>query len=63
MILGVFLNVRKLNVLSLGKDVATNLGLNHKEATFLSLIAVAILISISTALVGPMTFYGFWWLH
>ncbi|MDU5230079.1 MAG: iron chelate uptake ABC transporter family permease subunit, partial [Anaerococcus sp.] len=25
----------------------------------LSLIAVAILISISTALVGPMTFYGF----
>ncbi len=57
--LGVFLNMRKLNVLSLGKDVATNLGLNHKKATFLSLIAVAILISISTALVGPMTFYGF----
>lgn len=55
----VFLNTNKINVISLGKDVATNLGLNHKKATFLSLIAVAILISISTALVGPMTFYGF----
>jgi len=55
----IFLNTNKINVISLGKDVATNLGLNHKKATFLSLIAVAILISISTALVGPMTFYGF----
>lgn len=55
----IFLNTNKINVISLGKDVATNLGLNHKKTTFLSLIAVAILISISTALVGPMTFYGF----
>lgn len=55
----IFLNTKKINVISLGKDVATNLGLNHKRALFLSLIAVAILISISTALVGPMTFYGF----
>lgn len=55
----IFLNTRKINVISLGKDVATNIGLNHKRAMFLSLIAVAILISISTALVGPMTFYGF----
>lgn len=55
----IFINIRKINVLSLGEDVSTNLGLNHKKAMLLSLVAVAILISISTTLVGPMTFYGF----
>lgn len=58
-LLAIFLNTNKLNVISLGKDVSTNLGLNYKKVMLLSLIAVAILISISTALVGPMTFYGF----
>lgn len=52
-------NAKKLNILALGKDVATNLGLDHKKLTVLVLIGVSILISISTALVGPMTFFGF----
>lgn len=55
----IFYNTGKFDVLSLGKDVSTNLGLNHKRMTVFSLIAVAILMSISTALVGPMSFYGF----
>lgn len=52
-------NTNKLNVLALGKDVAKNLGVDHKRLTVLVLTAVSILISISTALVGPMTFFGF----
>ena len=54
-----FKNSKKLDILNLGKDTAINLGLDHKRAMVFSLIGVAILISISTALVGPMTFYGF----
>ncbi|MDY3006820.1 iron chelate uptake ABC transporter family permease subunit [Anaerococcus porci] len=54
-----FLYANKLNVLSLGKDIAVNLGLNYKRLANLILILVSILMSVSTALVGPMTFFGF----
>ncbi len=50
---------RKMNVMSLGRDVATSLGLNHQSSVIFTLILVSILMSISTALVGPLTFYGF----
>ncbi len=50
---------KKLNVLSLGKDVGTALGFNHQRNVIFTLILVTILMSISTALVGPLTFYGF----
>ena len=50
---------RKLNVLSLGKNTSTSLGINHQFGTIYVLILVSILMSISTALVGPLTFYGF----
>lgn len=50
---------RKLNVLSLGAEATTNLGLNHKKLSVLILVMVSILIAVSTALVGPMTFLGF----
>lgn len=50
---------KKLNVLSLGKDVSTALGVKHKSGVIFSLILVSILMSVSTALVGPLTFYGF----
>ena len=49
----------RLNVLALGKDVATSLGLNYQVGVFHVLALVAILMSVSTALVGPMTFFGF----
>lgn len=54
-----FLNSNKLNVLSLGKEVSINLGLDYKKLSIFILALVAILMSISTALVGPMTFFGF----
>lgn len=47
-----------LDVLLLGKDQAINLGLSYKMITRLLLILVAILVSISTSLVGPITFLG-----
>lgn len=47
-----------LDVLLLGKDQAINLGLSYKMITRLLLILVAILVSVSTSLVGPITFLG-----
>lgn len=47
-----------LDVLLLGRDQAINLGVSYKTLTRLLLILVAILVSISTALVGPITFLG-----
>lgn len=52
-------NSRKLNVVSLGKDVSTSFGVNHQASVIYSLVLVSILMSISTALIGPLTFYGF----
>lgn len=50
---------KKLNVVSLGKDTATALGVNHRFSVIYALILVSVLMSVSTALVGPLTFFGF----
>lgn len=50
---------KKLNVLSLGRDASTSLGIKHQSSVIYTLILVSILMSVSTALVGPLTFYGF----
>lgn len=50
---------KKLNVLSLGKNSSIALGVNHQVGIIYTLVLVSILMSISTALVGPLTFYGF----
>ncbi|QDZ43136.1 iron chelate uptake ABC transporter family permease subunit [Corynebacterium sp. sy039] len=50
---------RKMNVLLLGREAATNLGVNHKRLSIFILVMVSILMAVSTALVGPMTFLGF----
>lgn len=47
-----------LDVLLLGRDQAINLGISYQTLTRILLIIVAILVSISTALVGPITFLG-----
>ncbi|MUG46869.1 iron chelate uptake ABC transporter family permease subunit [Paenibacillus woosongensis] len=47
-----------LDVLALGRDHAVNLGISYDYVVKRMLIVVAILISISTALVGPITFLG-----
>ncbi|WP_143228900.1 iron chelate uptake ABC transporter family permease subunit [Actinobacillus succinogenes] len=47
-----------LDVLSLGRDVAINLGVPYQRLTKQLLVLVAVLVSVSTALVGPLTFLG-----
>lgn len=54
-----FLFSKRLNVVSLGRDVSVTLGVNHQKSLIFTLILVSILMSVSTALVGPLTFYGF----
>ncbi|MDY5152798.1 iron complex transport system permease protein [Actinobaculum suis] len=54
-----FVYARRLNTVSLGRDVAINLGVNHTRALMWTLTLVAMLVSVSMALVGPMTFFGF----
>lgn len=54
-----WLAARKLNVLSLGRDVAINLGVPHRRQTILVLLLVSVLMAVSTSLIGPMTFFGF----
>lgn len=60
-VIGVLLWRRRatLDVLLLGRDQATSLGINHTRELTLMLMVIAILVAFSTALVGPMTFYGF----
>ena len=52
-------NAQRLNVLALGRDVAINLGVQHKKHAVFTLVLVSVLMAVSTALVGPMTFLGF----
>lgn len=46
------------DVLTLGKEVAINLGVNYTGTVKKILFIVAALVSVSTALVGPVTFFG-----
>lgn len=48
-----------LNVLSLGRETAVNLGMDHRRQMIIVLLLVSVLMAVSTALVGPMTFLGF----
>lgn len=47
-----------MDVLSLGKEHAVNLGVPYNYTVKRLLIIIAVLISVSTALVGPLTFLG-----
>jgi iron complex transport system permease protein len=46
------------DVLSLGRETSVSLGVDHNRVITIVLILVAILVSVSTALVGPVTFFG-----
>ncbi|GEC92979.1 iron chelate uptake ABC transporter family permease subunit [Brevibacillus brevis] len=50
--------IKYLDVLSLGRDQAINLGIPYDFVIKRFLIVIAILVSIATALVGPITFLG-----
>jgi iron complex transport system permease protein len=48
----------KLDVLALGRPIAISLGLPHDRIVLLALALVAVLVSVATALVGPVAFFG-----
>ena len=50
---------RRLNVLSLGRAMATSLGVSYRRNLFILLVLVSLLMSISTSLVGPFKFFSF----
>lgn len=47
------------DALLLGREAATSVGVPHRRELILALVLVAVLVSMSTALVGPLTFFGF----
>ncbi|BAR99150.1 iron chelate uptake ABC transporter family permease subunit [Blastochloris viridis] len=47
-----------LDVLALGREPAVNLGIDHKRMVTILVIVIAVLVSVSTALVGPVLFFG-----
>lgn len=49
----------RFDVLALGRNTAVNLGMDYKRSITIILLLVSILVAISTALVGPLTFLGF----
>jgi len=61
-ILGTFIygwrHMSQLDVMSLGRDTAINLGVPYDKLVQRMLIVSSILIAVSTALVGPITFFG-----
>lgn len=50
--------LRSLDVLSLGRENAVNLGVEYDRVVKRMLMVISILVSVSTALVGPITFLG-----
>lgn len=61
-VLGIVWITRKdiayLNALTLGTDHAINLGVDYKHLVLKTLLISGVLVSISTALLGPITFLG-----
>lgn len=53
-----FRKIRRLDLIALGRENAINLGLNYNKSVRNYLFLIAILVAVSTALVGPMTFLG-----
>lgn len=49
----------QIDVLTLGRDNALALGVNYQQLVTRILVLVAILVAVSTALIGPLTFLGF----
>lgn len=50
--------LKNLDVIALGREKAISLGLNYNKTVRLYLFIIAVLVAVSTALVGPITFLG-----
>ncbi len=46
------------DILSLGRATAIGLGVDYRRSVMTILVAVSVLVAVSTALVGPITFFG-----
>jgi len=49
---------RTLDVLALGQPAAVGLGVDHRRVVMVLFCAVSVMIAASTALVGPILFFG-----
>lgn len=50
--------VHVLDALALGRDLSITVGVEYRRSIMIVLVLVTILVSVSTALVGPITFFG-----
>lgn len=50
--------LRTLDVLTLGESAAVGLGVNHRRVVMSLFVIVSVMIAASTALVGPILFFG-----
>ncbi|SDS20149.1 iron complex transport system permease protein [Brevibacterium sandarakinum] len=55
----IYMMSSRLNVLALGRDTTSNLGLNYKFEMMKVLFFVSILMAVSVSMIGPMIFLGF----
>lgn len=53
-----YTDIRKMDVLALGAEQAISLGVNYHRLVLKQLMIISVLVSISTVLVGPITFLG-----
>lgn len=50
--------LKYLDVIALGREHAVNLGLDYNKLVKIYMLVISLLVSVSTALVGPVTFLG-----
>ena len=55
---GLFAMRRTLDVMALGQDTAVALGVAYRRSLVLVIALICLLVATSTALVGPITFFG-----
>lgn len=53
-----FYYFKELDVLSLGRETSINLGVDYQKFVFKNFIIISVLVAVSTALTGPITFLG-----
>lgn len=51
-------DISKFDVLSLGKETAIGLGIHYNSLVSRTMLFIAVMVSVSTVLVGPITFLG-----
>lgn len=48
----------RLDILALGRDMAVGLGVDYRRTVTYALLVITALVAVSTALVGPVAFFG-----